>query len=296
MGQHRGVLGTGWKVARTLTALLALLALACTSSGCDSTVTSVGAWQPVVQQPAGGQAGSAGSVGLAGSGAVAGAGGSAGTAEQGGAGGEPDAPGLYLEAEDGELSGGFSIVADVAASNGQYIQPPTGPASDEQPVAETPRSRYTFELANAGDYVIWGRIYSPDVSSNRFWFQVDGGPWTRWRITVGEIWFWDDFHPDTNYNDTLHFALAAGSHELVIAKAASTARLDRLYITSEGDEPPGNDTPCRPPHTIDRGGGDCFPSCGSQAPLGMHTSCLASMCAGKPSLESYDCNVCCVVP
>lgn len=289
------MLGSDWNAARPLTRPVVLLSsLVCAVGGCDSTVTSVGAWQPVVQ--AGGPAGSAGLAGLAGSAAAAGSGGSAGTAAQAGAGGEPDAPGLYLEAEDGELSGGFSIVADVAASNGEYIQPPTGPASDQQPVAETPRARYTFDLASAGDYVIWGRIYSPDVSSNRFWFQVDGGPWIRWRITVGEIWFWDDFHPDTNYNDTLHFMLAAGPHELVIAKAASTARLDRLYITADGDEPPGNDTPCRPPHSIDRGGGDCFESCGSQAPAGMHTSCIASMCAGKEALDSYDCNICCVVP
>jgi hypothetical protein len=214
----------------------------------------------------------------------------------GAAGESEQAPGLYLEAESGELSGGFSIVDDVAASNGKYIQPPTGPALEDAPVADTPRARYRFELPAAGDYVIWGRIYSPDVSSNRFWFQVDGGSWTRWRITVGEIWFWDDFHPDTSYDDTLHFQLAAGPHELVMAKDVSSARLDRLYITSSGDVPPGNDTPCNPPHSIDRGGGDCFPSCGSLAPAGMHTSCLVSECAGKPTLEVYDCNLCCVVP
>lgn len=282
---------------RTLTAPAPLLvAAACASAGCDATVTSVGDWEPIVQVPARGGAGAAGSAGTAGTADVAGSGGSAGSLSVGGAGGEPEAPGLYLEAEDGELSGGFSIVVDVAASNGEYIQPPTGPALEQPPVDGTPRARYTFELANAGDYVIWGRIYSPDVSSNRFWFQVDGGAWTVWRITVGEIWFWDDFHPDTSYNDTLHFQLAAGPHELLIAKDASTARLDRLYITSEGDEPPGNDTPCRPPHSIDRGGGDCFSSCGAQAPSGMHTTCLSSACAGKELLTAYDCNICCVVP
>jgi hypothetical protein len=279
--------GPDWSAARTLKAPVVLLsALAWTAAGCEPNITSVGAWEPVVQQPIGGQAGSAGAV------AVAGSVGSAG--EPGGAGG--DAPGLYLEAEDGALSFGFSIVVDVAASNGQYIQPPTGPASDTTPMAETPRARYTFELANAGDYVIWGRIYSPDVSSNRFWFQVDGGAWHIWRITVGEIWFWDDFHDDTDYDDTLHFNLAAGSHELTIAKDASTARLDRLYITAAGDEPPGNDTPCNPPHTIDRGGGVCARSCGSLAPPGMHTSCLADVCAGQETFEVYDCNVCCIVP
>lgn len=260
----------------------------------------MGSWEPIVQQPpTAGQAGTAAAAGVggvAGTGAAAGVGGTGGTASLGGAGGEPDAPGLYLEAEQGELSGGFSIVNDVAASNGQYIQPPTGPALEQTPVADSPRARYTFDLATAGDYVIWGRIYSPDVSSNRFWFQVDGGTWYVWRITVGEIWFWDDFHDNLRYNDAMHFQLAAGSHELVIAKDASTARLDRLYITSEGDEPPGNDTPCRPPHSIDLGGGNCYESCGAQAPAGMHTSCLADMCAGKPLLDAYDCNLCCVVP
>ena len=298
--QHQGVSGSGWKVARSVTAPFALVAAAtCAATGCESSVTSVGAWEPIVEQPTAGQAGTAGSGGAAGLGATAGTAGTGAMAPLAGAGGEFESPGSYLEAELGELSGGFSVVADVAASNAEYIQPPTGPAADQMPVADTARARYRFDLATAGDYVIWGRIYSPDVSSNRFWFQVDGGAWTLWRITVGEIWFWDDFHPDTNYNDTLHFQLAAGPHELVIAKAASTARLDRLYITAQGDEPPGNDTPCRPPHSIDRGGGDCFESCGSQAPAGMHTTCIASDCAGRdPSdlRDSYDCNVCCVVP
>ena len=299
MSQHQGVSGSGWQVVRSLVAPFALLAgAACLGTGCESTVTSVGAWAPIVEQPTAGQAGAAaaGTSGVAGAGATPGVGGTGGATPLGGAGGEPDAPGLYLEAEYGELSGGFSIVNDVAASNGQYIQPPTGPALEQPPAADSPRARYTFDLATAGDYVIWGRIYSPDVSSNRFWFQVDGGTWYVWRITVGEIWFWDDFHDDTRYNDTLHFALAAGPHEIGIAKDASTARLDRLYITAEDDEPPGNDTPCRPPHSIDRGGGDCFESCGSQAPAGMHTTCLADMCAGKALLDAYDCNICCVVP
>ena len=271
---------------RKLTVPTALLAAAAgVIAGCDAVVTSVGSWEPTVQT-------SAGATGAAG---TANAGGASATAGSAGADGEPQSPGSYLEAEDGELSFGFSIVADVAASNGQYIQPPTGPAVEQPPVDTTARARYTFELANAGDYVIWGRIYSPDVSSNRFWFQVDGGTWTLWRITVGEIWFWDDFHADANYDDALHFQLAAGPHELVIAKDASTARLDRLYITSHGDEPPGNDTPCRPPHSIDRGG-ECFESCGSQAPPGMGTTCVVSMCAGQELLTAYDCNGCCVVP
>jgi hypothetical protein len=67
-----------------------------------------------------------------------------------------------------------------------------------------------------------------------------------------------------------------------------------LYLTSEGDEPPGNDTPCNPPHSIEVEG-MCEPSCGSLAPPGMTTTCQG--CDGRPLLdEVYDCPVCCVAP
>jgi hypothetical protein len=248
--------------------------------GCDSTVTSVGAWAPLMNVP------------------------TAGSGSSGGADAEP-APSnsIYLEAESGELSvvsdgtmpapSGFSIVSDTTASNGQYLEPPLG-SSDDVPGAA--RAVYRFDVAQDGDFVVWGRIYSPTALQNRFWFQVDGGNWYRWRISTGEVWYWDDFHDNLDYFSELRFLLAAGPHELVIANCVSGAKLDRLYITSEGDEPPGNDTPCNPPHSIEVGG-ECLPSCGSLAPPGMSTTCTA--CEGRPMLDDpkpYDCTVCCIAP
>src|SRR5689334_16567210 len=129
--------------------------------GCDASVTSVGAWQPIVEQPP-----------------------------------SPNLS-LYLEAESGQLSGGFSAVSDASASNGQYLEPPIGMASDM--AAGPARAVYQFTAPADADYIIWGRIWSPSVSSNRFWFQVDAGDWHLWRISVGEIWYWDDLHEDTDY-------------------------------------------------------------------------------------------------
>lgn len=269
---------------------------------CDASVTSVGAWQPIVNvtEPMGAQSGSGGNAGTGGAGAggVAGAG-SAGMAGQAaGEGGAPESPGQYLEAESGEITGGFTIGDDAAASSGQYIEGPAMVTSDQSPGAAL--ARYTFNIEADGNFVIWGRIWSPDVSSNRFWFQVDGGNWITWRITVGKIWYWNYFHVDTLYNDVLHFPLTAGAHTLLIANEVPGARLDRLYITGAGDRPPGNDTPCNPPHSIDfDGAGDCHPSCGAQAPVGMHTTCLSATCEGKDIKDmrmAYDCGVCCVVP
>jgi hypothetical protein len=195
---------------------------------------------------------------------------------------------LYIEGEDGELSSGFMVVDDATASGGRAIAPPADSDDDTAPGAA--RARYGFELDGAGEYVIWGRIHSPGANTNRFWFQVDGGAWYKWRISVGDIWFWDDFHDDTEYGIPLRFALEPGAHELVIASCVPDVLLDRLYITAAGDMPPGNDTPCHPPHSIEIDGA-CLPSCGALT----GTACGELACAGHDLLQAYDCDVCCHV-
>ncbi|WP_437756760.1 hypothetical protein [Sorangium sp. So ce1389] len=192
----------------------------------------------------------------------------------------------YIEAELGELTGDFTVGEDSRASGGRFIMPAGGVSSDETPGLA--RARYRFEAPSGAEYVIWGRIYAPNAINNRFWIQVDGGPWYLWRISVGEIWFWDDLHDDVRYGEPLRFSLAAGTHELVIANAVDGVWLDRLYFTPDGDEPPGNDTPCDPPHSIEVGG-ECLPSCGAL----QGTECGPVPCAGREALDAYDCSVCC---
>jgi hypothetical protein len=194
-----------------------------------------------------------------------------------------------LEAEGGQLSGGFTVGDDPSASGQHYIEPPIGESPPDQPGSA--RALYTLAASSPGVYLIWGRIRSPDPLHNRFWIQVDGGTWYQWRISTGEIWYWDPFHDNTNYGVPLKFELSAGSHELIIANSVDTVRLDRLYFTDLGDAPPGNDTPCHPPDSIDMGG-VCFPSCGSQG----GNTCGDLACSGLTILKAYDCGVCCIAP
>jgi hypothetical protein len=199
-----------------------------------------------------------------------------------------ESSGLYLEAESGLLSGGYTIGDDPMASGGKYIAPPPGPASDAQP--GTARARYDFEITTPGRYIIWGRLQTPDPLHNRSWIQVDGGNWYMWRITTGDIWYWFHIHDNTNYYTPIPFALAAGPHTMIMAKAADGAWVDRFYITAGGDMPPQTDTQCRPPNSIAANGG-CMPSCGS---LGGQT-CGGPQCAGRQLVTRpvYDCPVCC---
>jgi hypothetical protein len=196
--------------------------------------------------------------------------------------------GQYIEAEAGELSGGFTSAADATASAGHYLSPPGAVVSDSAPGAA--RARYTFEVARAATYRIWGRIRGPDAEHNRFWFQVDGRDWHKWRLSTGDIWFWDAFHDDIDYGNPIAFELSAGTHTLVIANGTDGTGLDRLYVSEPGDVPVGNDTACKPPHSIERAG-QCVQSCGSHG----RTDCGGAACAGHPVIVAYDCAVCCLL-
>jgi hypothetical protein len=195
--------------------------------------------------------------------------------------------GQYLEAEAGELSGGFLSQDDAAASGARCITPPDAIESDDQPGSA--RADYHFEIARAANYLIWARFRGPDATHNRLWFQVDAGTWHKWRISTGEIFFWDTFHEDRDYGNALMFELTTGAHSLSIANCVDGVALDRLYVTADGDTPPGNDTTCSPPHSIQIGTA-CQPSCGSHGV----TTCGADACAGKPPLAAYDCDICCL--
>jgi hypothetical protein len=197
--------------------------------------------------------------------------------------------GSYLEAEDGQLSGGFTICIDPSASGGRCIEPPATSPSLDQPGPA--RARYAFTVATPARYLVWGRIHSPDALRNTFWIQVDGGTFYLWRITTGDVWYWNRIHDNFDYDTPLGFDLGAGPHELVVANAAVGDRLDRLYVAADGDTPPGNDTPCNPPHSVELDGG-CSPSCGSQG----GNNCGQTACSGRPFLPAYDCEVCCFVP
>lgn len=195
--------------------------------------------------------------------------------------------GHYLEAESAALSGGFKLASDQAASGGKLLAAPSDMKSDQEPGAA--RALYEFTVKTAANYRIWGRIRSADAEHNRFWVKVDEGEWIKWRISVGEIWYWDAFHDDTDYGNALDFPLTIGSHRLTIANCADDVELDRLYYTPDpDDEPPGNDTPCSPPHSIELGGA-CQLSCGSQG----GNQC-GTVCQDHDPTYAYDCGpLCC---
>ncbi|HEX3597555.1 MAG TPA: hypothetical protein VHU80_20745 [Polyangiaceae bacterium] len=197
--------------------------------------------------------------------------------------------GSYMEAEDGALTTGFTRKTDPLASGGVYIVTEAGAASNDVPGSA--RAVYSLPVDTTATYAVWGRIHSPDVARNAFWFRMDGGAWVVWRLSTGEDWYWGSLHDGVDYGDPISFDLNAGTHQLEFANFIDGVSLDRLYFTTGMERPLGDDTPCRPPDSV-RLGGVCVASCGSQG----GTTCGDQVCTGRTPIPAYDCGVCCKAP
>ncbi len=193
---------------------------------------------------------------------------------------------ISFEAEDGELSGALAAVAADGASGERGVSASVSSVSGPG----EGRAAYAFEILEAGEYLIWGRIHSPSTSENRFWFRVDDGPWILWRISTGEEWYWDDLHDNFDYGSPVIFPLSAGTHRLELANAVTGATVDRFQVALLGDTPPSSSAQCEPPHSVLLSG-TCVRSCGSY----VNVSCIMEECAEREEVVVYDCAICCLL-
>jgi hypothetical protein len=194
---------------------------------------------------------------------------------------------LYIDVASGALSGGFSIQTDV--DGGEYLSPPAVQSTQAPGDAS---ADYTFPIACPGTYLLWGRMHGPGALNNTFWLSVDQEPFYQWRLSTGVIWYWRPVTRDLDYGHPIEYALDAGVHRLTVRNSATDVGLQQLFVAPPGDVPPGNDTPCNPPHSIQLEDGGCEMSCGSHG----NTVCSPVACAGQPTLVAYDCSVCCHPP
>jgi hypothetical protein len=232
-------------------------------SACSDTTTTIGKFSPRSDSSTGGAGGDAS------------------------LGGSAADLGIFFEAEDGLLSGPFAVETTASPAT-VYIT--ASEAQGEEGRPGSARALYQFAVEQAGNYLIWGRILSPGALENRFWFRVNGGAWTLWRISTGEEWFWDDFHNDTNFGEPILFHFDSGPQELELANSVTGSKLDAIAILPSGTSPPMQRVVCNPPHSVLLEG-KCVPSCGSY----LNVSCIPSACENRETVVAYDCAVCCLL-
>jgi uncharacterized repeat protein (TIGR03806 family) len=203
----------------------------------------------------------------------------------------PTASAVWLEAESGTRSGSptFTVQSDTTASGGSYILPPTGSSAS---AAGAARSTYTVSVA-AGTYKLWGRVLTPNADDDSFWVSVDNGSFVKWNGTPNSSsWVWDDVHNSDASNAVVTYALTAGTHTITFANREDGARLDRLYLTKNGDTPTG----------LGGGGATCSDGIQNQSETGVDCggpcaacqTCGNGTCSASESCQtcSADCGVC----
>ena len=93
----------------------------------------------------------------------------------------------------------------------------------------------------AGTYAVRGRIRAPSYNDGSFWVSTDGGDFVKWNdLYPVYSWSWRRVYDADGWNDpVISYPLEAGTHTLVIANREDGTRLDKLYITADGDVPTG---------------------------------------------------------
>ena len=115
--------------------------------------------------------------------------------------------------------------ADNNASSGMYVYVPNGSGTGGY-------SAYTFEVTNAGKYIIWGRVLAPSGEDDSFFVSMDGGADSTWDITRSTNWVWDKVsHRDGA--DPVVYNLSAGKHTLLIKQREDGSKLDEFIITDD---------------------------------------------------------------
>ncbi|MEE9363606.1 MAG: malectin domain-containing carbohydrate-binding protein, partial [Cellulophaga sp.] len=146
---------------------------------------------------------------------------------------------VWLEAECAVVGSNFSLVNDVTASGGQYLDSPTGVNYTTPPTDVNSMVTFNFSV-NAGTYRVYGLVKAPSNNDDSFWVRANNGNWVKWNsISQGSGFTWDQVHDSDNGRVLVTFDLVSGSNTIDIGHREDGTGLDKLYITRTTMEPSG---------------------------------------------------------
>ena len=143
---------------------------------------------------------------------------------------------IWLEAECATTIGSaWRIVQDPVSSGQQYLKA----KSDQRYIrraSDDPETYFTFKfVTQAGEYNLFSRHLSYDGFDDSFWVRVNGGEWVLAYLGAKRgsfVW------AQTGGRKTA-FTLSAGTNTITIALREPNAKLDKLFLTLEGNTPLG---------------------------------------------------------
>lgn len=138
---------------------------------------------------------------------------------------------LYLECESGTLVGGMALIADAAASNGQYANvPSTSMAWSVGTGAPPVRVELPVTLP-AGTWYVWVRMYTRGGDSDAMYVGFEGGPLRRFYTVDWNKFIWVGAEGG-GAGARLVFTLAtAGPRKLYVGVGDPGTGCDRVALT-----------------------------------------------------------------
>ncbi len=148
---------------------------------------------------------------------------------------------LTQEAETGTLSGAFGLVADSAASGGQYVEVP----ADTTSTGSAPSSNYAeycFNVTQAGTYRIEGTARASNSSYNSFRVTVNDNPSSghAWAFSHGNGFVTEEIAGGNGSGSPEDFSLNAGDNTVRFYLREDGAQLDKVRLVLQGG---GNTAP-----------------------------------------------------
>ncbi|MBA3709295.1 MAG: FecR domain-containing protein, partial [Planctomycetes bacterium] len=143
---------------------------------------------------------------------------------------------LISEAEGVHLDAPMTVVRDVTASGGAFVETPT---------AETGELRWTFSRPRGGPCRLWALVRAPDSTNDSFYAAIDGGPESIFDVAESRWssrWQWspvcerivDQMRPNAiTPTRPLIVPLDAGEHTLVLRGREAHTAVDRLLVTTD---------------------------------------------------------------
>ena len=162
----------------------------------------------------------------------------------------PDDFKLWIEAEEGDLFKSFSSAEDSTASGKYFVWTPQGTGNYWNPSSNAGYAEYSFDVPQAGNYVIWGRVIADSGTEDSFFVKIDSGNYALWDVQQSGSWKWDKVK-DRDGADPVVYYLEAGEHTLTIMQREDGTKIDQILITNDlsyipeqsGDNPPSVSIP-----------------------------------------------------
>lgn len=144
---------------------------------------------------------------------------------------------IYLEAEAGTLKAPMVGMSSATSNRGLYVHTPAG--SGNQNTAATALNQntlgtitFSFNVEQAGSYVLFGRVGAPTANNNGFYVRANNANTLQtWQFPqTNDDFIWDRADAVVAAGTPLTFNLAAGMNTLEIRQRREQARVDALVL------------------------------------------------------------------